>query len=152
MKVMAGMMLLACVPLAAANGGGADYPTEKVAEFVFDHLDVKSVPAELRPKLEKGKKLLGEYGFTAAQLDEKNAVLDAPQGASPITIRVLDEGKSGIYVCLSGPAQTRDGGNFQRVLQLRRKAADKLLTGRETSREFRGCPAIGGEDTTTAVN
>jgi hypothetical protein len=48
MKVMSGVFLLACMPLAVAKSDEA-YPKEKVAEFVVEKLDVTSIPVAIRP-------------------------------------------------------------------------------------------------------
>jgi hypothetical protein len=98
MKVMPGVFLLACVPLAMAKSDKA-YPKEKLAEFVVDKLDVTSIPSAIRPKREKGKKTFGDYGYVTRKLDDNEALLEAPQGRSQITIGILEENKSGIYVC-----------------------------------------------------
>jgi len=145
MKLISGLMLLACVPLALAKGS-EDYPKEKVAEYVVEKVSVKALPSEVRPKLEKGKQTLAEYGYTTSKVDDQQAILDAPNGNSRITISILQENKSGIYVCLSGGAQNPSVGPIQRVLLLKRKNPDSLLAGRESAKSFASCPVIGGAD------
>ena len=41
--------------------------------------------------------------------------------------------------------QSADGGPVQRVLLLKLKNADGLLKGRESWKEFSGCPVLGGD-------
>jgi hypothetical protein len=145
MKLITGVMLLACVPLARAKGH-EDYPTEKVAEYVVEKAHIKILPTALRPKLEKGKQTFADYGYVTSKIDDQEAVVEAPNGGPRITISVLEEGKSGIYVCLNGNAQNQTTGRIQHVLLLKRKNADSLLNGNESSKAFAGCPAIGTTD------
>jgi hypothetical protein len=42
MKLLCGLIVLTCVPLALARNGAA-YPQEKVAEFLVEKLDVTNV-------------------------------------------------------------------------------------------------------------
>ena len=145
MKLLYGALVLACTPLVIA-GNDAAYPTEKLAAFVVDKVDVTTLPSAIRPKSVKGKKTFGDYGYVARELDEKKALLDPPQGASQISIEVLEAKKSGIYVCMNSQSQNESGSRFQRVFLLKLKNANALLKGRETWKEFDSCPAIGGGD------
>jgi hypothetical protein len=143
MKLPYGLIVLAFAPLAFAGNDGA-YPTEKIAAFVFQKVDVTTLPSAIRPKTVKGKKTFGDYGYLAREVDEKKAVLDSPQGAPKISIEVLEAQKSGIFVCLNSQTSGKSGAKFQRVLLLKLK--DGLLKGRETWKEFDSCPVIGGGD------
>jgi hypothetical protein len=151
MKLMSGVLLLAWMPVAVAKTDTA-YPKERVAEFVVEKLDVTSIPFALRPKREKGKKTFGDYGYVTRKLDENEALVEEPQGRSQITIGILEEDKSGIYVCLSGQAQRQNSGQIQRVFLLRLKNGEELLKGRESWKEFDSCPVIGGADNDPAAN
>jgi hypothetical protein len=142
MKMMLGIMMLACVPVAVAETHYV-YPNEKLAEFVVEKLDVTSFPSAIRPKLAKGKKTFGDYGYVAQTIGDKEAVIKAPQGGSQIAINILEENQSGIYVCVSGKTQGQSS-HIQRVFLLKAKNADGLLKGREASKEFEGCPVVGG--------
>lgn len=142
MKLFCGVMALACVPVALA-GNNVPYPKERVAEFVAEKLDVTTLPSTIRPKPEKGKKTFGDYSYVTQQLDEKQALVEAAPGGSQINIRILEQKASGIYVCVGGPAKNVSGGQIQRVFLLKLKNASGLLKGRETSKEFDGCPVIG---------
>ena len=62
--------------MALARNGAA-YPTEKVAEFLVEKLDVKTLPPEIQPKPEKGKKTFEHCGYVTRKLDEKEVVLEA---------------------------------------------------------------------------
>lgn len=143
MKVMLGVMLLACVPMAVAESHYA-YPTEKLAEFVVEKLEVASIPSAIRPKLARGKTTLGDYGYITQRVDDKEALVRTPQGSSQIAISILEENTSGIYVCVNGQGQNQDSGHIQRVLLLKLNNANELLKGREASKEFDGCPVTGG--------
>jgi hypothetical protein len=140
MKKLSAAILLAAAPLAVA-GNNASYPVEKVPTFVAQQLDLTTFPPELRPQHEKGKKTLGEYGFVTQNVDDK--VIDAVRGTSQLSITVLEQNHSGIYVCANGPAHNAGDARFQRVLLLKRKNPDSLLKSNEALKEFKSCPAIG---------
>ena len=57
MKMMVAVMILASVPAAVGKNNVA-YPSGKLAEFVVEKVDVRSLPAAIQPKLVKGKKTL----------------------------------------------------------------------------------------------
>ena len=143
MKLLHGVFALAFAPLALA-GNDATYPTEKIAAFVFEKVDVATLPSAVRPKLVKSKKTFGDYGYVAREVDEKKALLDPPPGAAKVSIEVLEARKSGIFVCLNSQTSGKSGAQFQRVLLLKLK--NGLLKGRETWQEFDACPLIGGGD------
>lgn len=143
MKTMIAVALLACVPVAVA-GTNFNYPNTNLAEFVVEKLDVTSVPSAIRPKVEHGKKTLGDYGYATVKVDETEAFVKAPQGTSELAIKVLERNSSGIYVCMHG--QGTRTGQVQQVLLLRAKNADGLLKGRVASKEFDACPVIGEAD------
>jgi hypothetical protein len=48
----------------------AEYPNEKVAEFVIEKLDITSLPSTFRPKKEKTKKSFADYGFTGQTVEK----------------------------------------------------------------------------------
>jgi hypothetical protein len=148
MKVMSGVILLACASLVSGKNPES-YPKEKVAEFVVEKLDLNSLPDALRLKREKGKKTVADYGYIAQTLDQKQALLQGPEGHSQIAITVLEEARSGIYVCVNGQTNKEENGQFQRVFLLKLKHADGLLKGRESSKGFAGCPAIGDDGSDT---
>ena len=144
MKLLCGVMALACVPVALA-GNNVPYPKENVAEFVVERLDVTTLPSTIRPKPEKRKKTFGDYDYVTRQLDEKEALVETTPGGSQIDIRILEQETSGIYVCIEGPGKNASSGQIQRVFLLKLKNANGLLKGRESSKEFDGCPVIGIE-------
>jgi hypothetical protein len=145
MKVICGFLLLVWMPLAVAKSEKV-YPKEKVTEFVIKKLDLTSMPLAIRPKREKGKKTFGDYGYVTRKLDDKEALVEAPQSGSQISINILEEDKSGIYVCLHGGPQQESSRQIQRVFLLKVKNRDGLLKGRESWKEFDNCPVIGGTD------
>ncbi len=55
MKLLYGAIVLACTPLLLV-GNDAVYPTEKIASFVIEKVDVTTLPSALCGKREKGKK------------------------------------------------------------------------------------------------
>jgi hypothetical protein len=146
-KVIFAVAALACAPLAIA-GPKLAYPTEKLAAFVVEKLDVTSLPSAVRPKKEKGKKTFADYGYTAQKVEENEAVMAAMDGARRLSIKVLDQKPSGIYVCLAEPGQNGGEAKTQSVVLLKMKDPNALLKGRESFREFASCPVIGTSDTT----
>ena len=147
-KVVLALAALSYAPLTVA-GDKDVYPTERVAEFIVEKLDVTSLPAALRPKKEKGKKTFADYGFTAQGVGENEAVMEAVGGGRRLTIKVLDQRSSGIYACIAEPGEKSGPAKAQIVILLKRKDANALLKGRESWREFAACPAIGGSDSTS---
>ena len=147
-KVLLAVVALSYAPLGVA-GNRAEYPTEKVAEFVIERLDVTSLPSVFRPKKEKGKKTFADYGFTAQTVGENEAVLEAAGGVRRLAIKVLDQRSSGIYVCVAEPGEKGGTAKTQSVILLKRRDANALLKGRESFREFAACPVIGGSDSSS---
>ena len=143
MKVKLGVLILACAPLAVA-ATHYSYPTENVGQFVVEKLDVTSFPSTIRPKPAKGKKTFGDYGYLTQKVDDKEAILTAPENSSQIALSILEESQSGIYVCVRGKAPGQSSALVQRVYLLRAANGGGLLKGREASKEFEGCPVIGG--------
>ena len=142
-KVLLAIAALSYAPLTVA-GNKAAYPQDKVAEFVVEKLDITSLPAAIRPKREKGKKTFVDYGFTAQRVDEGEAILRAAGGARKLSIKVLDQRPSGIYVCVAEPGQNAGEAKIQSVVLLKRNDSNALLKGRESWREFASCPVVGG--------
>jgi hypothetical protein len=150
-KVLLALVALSYSPLVVA-GNEAAYPKEKVVAFVVEKLDLTSLPSEFRPKKEKGKKTLADYGFTAPRTDENEAIVEAASGMRRLTIKVLDEKSSGIYVCVMEPGENGGDPKAQSVVLLKRKNPNTLLKVHESFREFAACPAIGGSDSATTSN
>jgi hypothetical protein len=146
-KAVLAIVALSYAPLGLA-GNKAEYPNEKVAEFVIEKLDVTSLPSTFRPKKEKGKKTFADYGFTVQTVAETEAVIEAAGGAKRLAIKVLDQKSSGIYVCVAEPGENGGQPKTQSVLVLKRNDPSALLKGRESFREFTACPLIGGSDST----
>jgi len=151
MKLFCGVIALACVPVALAKDNAA-YPTEKVAEFVIQKLDVAALPASIRPKRDKSKKTFSDYGFVTRQLGEKDARIEAASGDSQINIRVLEQDSAGIFVCIEARNQAASNGPIQRVFLLKLKNTTGLLKGRESWKEFDSCPVIGGASQDSAAD
>jgi len=143
MKLLYGAVVLACAPLLLV-GNDAVYPTEKIAAFVFEKVDVTTLPSAIRPKPVKNKKTFGDYAYVARELDDKKALLDPPQGGRQVSIDVLAAHKSGIYVCVNSQSAGESHDRFQRVLLLKLK--NGLLKVRETGKEFDSCPVTGDVD------
>ena len=89
-KVVLAIVALSYAPLGVA-GNKAEYPNEKVAEFVIEKLDVTSLPSTFRPKREKGKKTFADYGFTVQTVDENEAIIEAAGGVRRLAIKVLEQ-------------------------------------------------------------
>jgi hypothetical protein len=150
-KVLLAVVTLSYSPLVVA-GNEAGYPQEKVAAFVVEKLDLTSLPSEFRPKKEKGKKTVADYGFTTQRIDENEAIIEAAGGVRSLAIKVLDQKSSGIYVCVTEPGENGGDTKAQSVVLLKRKNPNALLKGHESFREFAACPVIGGSDSATTSN
>src|SRR5260370_36781852 len=114
MKLLCGAAVLACAPLLLV-GNDAVYPTEKIAAFVFEKVDVTTLPSAIRPKPVKGKKRFGDYGYVARELEEKKTLLDPPPGAPQVSIDVLEAQKSRIYGCVNRQSAGQSHDRFPRV-------------------------------------
>jgi hypothetical protein len=150
-RVVLALVALSCASLTVA-GDKDVYPRERVAEFIVEKLDVTSLPAAIRPKKDKGKKTFADYGFTAQGADEGETLIQAPGGARKLAIKVLDQGSSGIYVCVTEPGQIAGHAKLQTVVLLKRNAPNALLRGRESWREFASCPVVGAADKDSEVS
>jgi hypothetical protein len=143
-KILLAVAALAYAPVGLA-GNKAAYPTEKVAAFVAEKLDLTSLPSTFRPKKQKGKRTSADYGFTAQMVSDNEAMIESASGDKRLAITILDQTSSGIYACVAEPAK------LQSVIVLKRKDASALLKARESWREFAACPVIGGSDSTTGA-
>ena len=108
MKLLSGILALACVPAALA-GNDAPLPKDNVAEFVAEKLDITTLPSSIRPKLQKSKKTFGDYGYVMRQADDKQVLVEATPEGSQINIRILEQKASAMYVCVQAPAQDAKG-------------------------------------------
>ncbi len=144
-KVVLGLAALSYAPLTVA-GDKDVYPKERVAEFIVEKLDVTSLPAALRPKKEKGKKTFVDYGFTVQEVNGGEAIIRAAGGARKLSIKVLDQRSTGIYVCVTEPGRIAGQAKMQSVVLLKRNDPNTLLKGRESWREFAACPVVGADE------
>jgi hypothetical protein len=150
-KLLNGIVVLPFTSVALARTNGPS-PTEKVAQFVVDKLDVTTLPPAIRPKHEKAKKTFRDYGYVTRQVDEKEAIIETTPSGQQIDIRVLQQEPAGIYVCVAGSENNASKEHIQRVLFLKLKDANGLLKSKESLREFTGCPVIGGADNDSAAS
>jgi len=144
-KVVLAIAALSYAPITVA-GHKDVYPRERVAEFIVEKLDVTSLPAALRPKKEKGKRTFADYGFMAQAMDEAETIIEASGGTKKLSIKVLDQRSSGIYVCIAEPGRVAGQARVQSVVLLKRNDSNTLLKGRESWREFASCPVIGAAE------
>ena len=149
-KTLLAVAALAYAPLGLA-GNKAAYPTERVAAFVAEKLDLTSLPSTFRPKKQKGKRTSTDYGFTAQLVSENETVIEGASGGKKFAITILDQTSSGIYACVAEPGENGGTAKMQTVIVLKRKDASALLKARESWREFAACPVIGGSDSTTSA-
>jgi hypothetical protein len=142
------MLILAAVAYASLVTAreSASYPHAKLASFVVETLDLTSLPSAYRPKKEKGKKTLADYGYATHKLEEKEALVEASDGTLKLSFTILEAGVTGIYACVAEPAQNGGDPKIQSVILLKRKDSTALLKGQESSKNFRLCPVIGGSD------
>ena len=144
MKVLCGILALACVSAAEARNN-APLPKEDVTGFVAEKLDVTTLPSSIRPKNKASKKTFSDYGYVAQQADGKQSLVEATPGGAEISIRILEQNTSVIYACVQASGQAPSGGSVQRVVAFKLKNANGFLKGRESFREFSGCPVLGGD-------
>lgn len=150
-RVVFASAALACAPLALAERDAA-YPKENVAAFVVEKLDVTSLPSAIRPKKEKRKKTLADYGYTVQMVEDDRATVEGAGGGKQLSFKVLDQKPSGIYVCVAEPDRGGGEAKTQSVILLKRKDSNALLKGRESFREFASCPVIGGGDSDSTAS
>jgi hypothetical protein len=147
MKIKVVLTLAALSYASLTVAGDKDvYPKERVAEFIVEKLDVTSLPTAFRPKKEKGKKTFADYGFAAQEVNERESIIQAMDGTRKLSIKVLDQRSSGIYVCITEPGQIAGQAKMQTVVLLKRNDPNTLLKGRESWREFAGCPVVGATE------
>jgi uncharacterized protein YpuA (DUF1002 family) len=149
-KVVVAFAALAYASVVLA-GNNAAYPKEKVAAFVVGNLDLTSLPSTIRPKKEKGKKTLADYGYTAQTVQDNDVIIEAPGSVRTLSIKVLDQKPSGIYACVAVSEQKGGEPKAQSVLLLKRYDSTALLKGSFSWREFASCPVIGGNNSQTDV-
>lgn len=147
MKVKVAILALACAPLALA-AGKAGYPTNNVAQFVVEKLDVTSLKPVLHVKKGKGKKTFADYGYTTKEINENEALVES--GGQDLRLTVLEQTQKGIYVCVSEPGENGGPAKEQSVALMKWKDAGTLLRGRVTWKEFAACPVIGGKSDETS--
>ena len=150
-KVLLAVVALSYSPLVLA-GNEAAYPKERVAAFVAEKLDLTSLPSEFRPKKEKGKKTFADYGFSAQGVNERETIIQEVGGTRKLSIKVLDQRSSGIYVCITEPGQIAGQAKVQSVVLLKRNDSITLLKGRESWREFASCPVVGAAEKDSEVS
>jgi len=91
MKLLCGLMALACVPAGLA-GNRATLPKEKVAEFVAEKLDVYNASRLHSAETgEEAKKTFGDYGYRTQFVDESHIHAQATPDGTQINIRILEE-------------------------------------------------------------
>jgi hypothetical protein len=148
MKIICGMLALATASVAMANKPPS-IAKEEVTKYLVENLDVTTLPAGLRPKRDHEKKTFRDYGFVVSSIEESKAVVGTSAGTR-VNLTILQQKSSEVYVCVAGSASSAPGDQLQRVFLIKVKGAGKLLRGRESWREFDGCPVIGGTDNSTA--
>ena len=111
---------------------------------MVDKLDVTSLPSAYRPKKQKGKKTLADYGYKVDKLQEREVLVAEVGGTNKLSIRILQEDPIGIYTCMAQGIGDGHDPKMQSVIFLKRKGPNELLKGRETWMEFDSCPVIGG--------
>src|SRR5215468_7842316 len=120
-KVVLGIAALSCAPFPTM-GNSALYPTERVTEFVIEKLDLTSLPAPFDLHKEKGKKTFADYHFTTQKLEDSAVALQTSGGEAALSLKILDQQPSGIFVCVSEAKQPGGAAKTQRVLFVKRKS------------------------------
>jgi hypothetical protein len=145
MKITCGVLLVLATASVAMPNKTTSIPKDEVTKYVVENLDVTTLPSGLRPRRDHEKKTFRDYGFVVSSLEESKAIVATPAGTR-VNITILQQKSSEVYVCLAGSPSSAPGDQLQRVFLIKVKGAGKLLRGRESWREFDGCPVIGGTD------
>ena len=114
--------------------------------MVLEKLAITSLPDAYRPKKEKGKQTLADYGYTTESHADGSVVVKAPNGGQSFSMRILDDRGTEAYACIAESAPSGDNPKIQSVIRLKRKGADAFWKARESFREFASCPAIGSSE------
>jgi hypothetical protein len=78
------------------------------------------------------------------RLFETEALVEETGGTLKLSIKILQEGPTGIYTCMAQANRDGHDPEAQSVILLTRRGSNDLLKGRETWKEFQSCPIIGG--------
>lgn len=92
-----------------------------------------------------------DYGYTVQKLDETEAMVEEAGGARKLSLKILQDGPTGIYACIAEATGDSPDAKAQSVIVMKRKDSNNLLKGRETWREFKSCPVIGGNGSDSAA-
>jgi hypothetical protein len=119
------------------------YPSQGIARFVVENLDVTSFPSSIGPRREKGKIYFKDYGLVEKTVTESAAELAEKGGGWRFSIKVLEHSKSGILICLED--QATNGGTYhtQTVLSLRRETDKGPLRAEKRDVTHKDCPVFG---------
>jgi hypothetical protein len=85
-------------------------------------------------------------------MDDAETIIQAAGGMRKLSIKVLDQRSSGIYVCVTEPGQIAGQAKMQTVILLKRSDSNALLKGRESWREFASCPVVGAAEKDSEVS
>jgi hypothetical protein len=85
-------------------------------------------------------------------MNEAETIIQAVGGTRKLSIKVLDQRSSGIYVCITEPGQIAGQAKMQSVILLKRNDSNALLKGRESWKEFTSCPVVGAAEKDSAVS
>jgi len=95
-KLVLAVVALTCTPLESTANNRAQ-PSERIAQFVVDTLDLTSLPAAFRLKKAKGKKTFADYGFVAQSLGETDVILTPTPRTSPLQTTVIPSVASTLF-------------------------------------------------------
>ena len=117
-------------------------PAAKLMSYILDHLDVRTFPSSIGPRREANKVTFSDYGFMPREISGDKAVLTNLQKDWFFTVRVLEQGRSSILICVSDEAA--DGGTYHATYPLILAMADdgQHLRGKESPAQRSNCQKV----------
>lgn len=115
---------------ASANPTSYEVPSKHLAQFVVDHLDLRTFPSSLGLRLKSYKVTFADYGITPVQISENKAVLVSPSHDWKYEVQVIKHDRASVTVCLHDLAQNGDNFNYESILLLRETGNQSLAAAR----------------------
>jgi hypothetical protein len=117
-------------------------PAAKLMSYILDHLDVRTFPSSIGPRRETNKVTFSDYGFMPQESSGDKAVLTNLQKDWFFTVKVLEQGRNSILICVGDEAA--DGGTYHATYPLRLVVVDdgQHLRGKEALAQRSDCQKV----------
>ncbi len=117
-------------------------PAAKLMSYILDHLDVRTFQSSIGPRREANKVTFSDYGFMPQEISGDKAVLTDLQKDWFFTVKVLEQGRNSILICVGDEAA--DGGTYHAAYPLRLVMADdgRHLRGKEAPAQGSDCQKV----------